>query len=65
MLMLQVASEERTGIKVLYLPSSELCSQSNTLESRWNDSLPINGIQKMHMFEPDPKATDLSPNIIV
>ena len=51
--MLQVASEQCPSIKVLYLPSSELRLKSNVLESRWNNTLPINGIQKMHIFKPD------------
>jgi len=33
-----------------------MCSQSGMLETRWNDALPINGIQKMHIFEPVPKS---------
>lgn len=49
-LNMQAASDQCAGINVLYLPSSEIRSNSAFLKSRWETALPIATIQKQHIF---------------
>ena len=45
------ASKICTGIKILYLSSEELRSESKFLESRWEGAIPIATIQKQHISQ--------------